>query len=48
MKESEVRSTLAEIVKILEPLDENEKRQVFALLQGMIVGKELAEQQRTA
>ena len=48
MKESEVKSILAEVVKLLEPLDENEKRQAFALLQGMIIGKELAEQQRTA
>ena len=46
VKESEVKSVLAEVIKLLEPLDENEKKQAFALLQGMIVGKELAEQQQ--
>jgi hypothetical protein len=44
MQEKEFKSTLAEIVKLLEPLSETEKRQAFALLQGMIIGKELAEQ----
>lgn len=48
MLSSETKSTIAEMVALLEPLDENEKRQAFALLQGMIVGKELAEQQKTA
>ena len=48
MQEKEFKSTLAEVVKLLEPLSENEKRQAFALLQGMIIGKELAEQQKTA
>ena len=46
MKESEVKSILAEIVNLLEPLSQTEKIQAFALLQGMIVGKELAEQQQ--
>lgn len=41
-----MKSVIAEVVKILEPLDENEKQQALALLQGMIVGKELAEQQQ--
>jgi hypothetical protein len=48
VKETEVKSILAEVIKLLEPLNENDKRQAFALLQGMIVGKELAEQQKTA
>lgn len=48
MQENQLKSTLAEVVKLLEPLSENEKRQAFALLQGMIIGKELADQQKTA
>ena len=32
MQEKEFKSTLAEVVKLLEPLSENEKRQAFALL----------------
>lgn len=48
MKQNEVKSILAEVVRLLEPLDDNEKRQAFALLQGMVIGKELAEQQKTA
>ena len=48
MQEKEFKSTLAEVVKLLEPLSENEKQQAFALLQGMIIGKELANQQKTA
>ena len=48
MQESEMRSVLADVVKLLEPLSENEKKQAFALLQGMVIGKELAEQKQTA
>lgn len=50
MKQSEVKSILAELVSIMEPLSETDKRQALALLQGMIIGKELAkeEQQKTA
>lgn len=48
MKQNEVKSILAEVVRLLEPLDDNEKRQAFALLQGMVIGKELAEQQKSA
>jgi hypothetical protein len=48
MQDKEFKSTLAEVVKLLEPLSETEKRQAFALLQGMIIGKELAEQKETA
>ena len=44
MKESQFKSVIAEVVSILEPLDDNEKRQALALLQGMIIGKEMAEQ----
>lgn len=48
MSQNEVKSAIAEVVAILEPLSENDKRQALALLQGMIFGKELAEQQKTA
>lgn len=48
MQESEMRSVLADVVKLLEPLSENEKKQAFALLQGMIIGKELANQKESA
>ena len=48
MQESEMKSVLADVVKLLEPLSENEKKQAFALLQGMIIGKELAEQKKPA
>jgi methanogenic corrinoid protein MtbC1 len=44
MLSNETKSTIAEMVKILEPLDEADKRQALALIQGMIIGKELAEQ----
>ena len=47
-QKNQFKSVLADVVKLLEPLDENEKKQAFALLQGMIAGKELAEQQKTA
>ena len=48
MKESEVKSILAEVIAILEPLSREDKKQALALLQGMVIGKELAEQQKTA
>ena len=48
MQESEMKSVLADVVKLLEPLSENEKKQAFALLQGMIIGKELAKQKESA
>lgn len=48
MQESEMKSVLADVIKLLEPLSENEKKQAFALLQGMIIGKELAEQKESA
>lgn len=48
MQESEMKSVLADVVKLLEPLSENEKKQAFALLQGMIIGKELANQKESA
>jgi hypothetical protein len=44
----ETKSTIAEMVALLEPLDETDKKQALALIQGMIFGKELAEQQKTA
>ena len=48
MLSSETKSTIAEMVALLEPLDESDKKQALALIQGMIFGKELAEQQKTA
>ena len=42
-KNEQMKSVLADVIELLEPLNENEKRQAFALLQGMIIGKELAE-----
>ena len=48
VKESEVKSILAEVIAILEPLSHEDKKQALALLQGMVIGKELAEQQKTA
>ncbi len=45
---TQIKSVIAEVVKILEPLDENDKRQALALLQGMVIGKELAEQKQPA
>lgn len=48
MQESEMKSVLADVVKLLEPLSENEKKQAFALLQGMIIGKELEKQNQPA
>ena len=39
MKQSEMKSTIAEVVAILEPLSNEDKKQALALLQGMIIGK---------
>ena len=48
MLSSETKSTIAEMVALLEPLDESDKKQALALIQGMIIGKELAKEQKTA
>lgn len=48
MLNDKTKSTIAEMVRILEPLSEEDKRQALALIQGMIIGKELAEQQKPA
>lgn len=48
MKQSEIKSTIAEVVAILEPLDDNDKKQALALLQGMIIGKELSTNEKSA
>lgn len=48
MKQSEMKSTIAEVVAILEPLSNEDKKQALALLQGMIIGKELAKEQKSA
>ena len=46
MDHANVKSVIAEVVKLLEPLGENDKRQALALLQGMLIGKELAKDQQ--
>lgn len=48
MLNDKTKSTIAEMVRILEPLSEEDKRQALALIQGMIIGKELAQQAETA
>ena len=48
MTQGEIKSTIAEVVAILEPLSSEDKKQALALLQGMIIGKELAEQKKPA
>ena len=48
MLSNETKSAIAEMVALLEPLSEEDKRQALALIKGMIIGKELAEQQKTA
>ena len=45
---SETKSTIAEMVALLEPLSEADKKQALALIQGMIIGKELAKEPKTA
>lgn len=40
--------TFNDLAEVLQSLTDNEKKQAYALLQGMIIGKELAEQQKTA
>lgn len=35
---------LAEFIELLQSLTEEEKKQAYAMLSGMIIGKELAEQ----
>lgn len=44
MKTKNVR-TIEDLAEVLESMTENEKKQAFALLQGMVIGKELAVQQ---
>ena len=48
MNQSEIKSTIAEVVAILEPLSNEDKKQALALLQGMIIGKELAKEPKSA
>lgn len=48
MEQTTVKSAIAEVVAILEPLSESDKRQALALLQGMIIGKELAGQKEAS
>ncbi|MEE3499517.1 MAG: hypothetical protein VZS12_10445 [Ruminococcus bromii] len=48
MSQNEVKSAIAEVVAILEPLSNEDKKQALALLQGMVIGKELAKEQKTA
>ena len=48
MSQNEVKSAIAEVVAILEPLSNEDKKQDLALLQGMVIGTELAKEQKTA
>lgn len=48
MTQGEIKITIAEVVAILEPLSNEDKKQALALLQGMIIGKELAKEQKSA
>lgn len=43
---SELLNSGVDIKKLLNLLTEEEKKQAFALLQGMIIGKELEKQQK--
>lgn len=45
LKKSE-STTISEIVKLVEPLSDTEKKQVQAMIAGMLVGKELAQQDK--
>lgn len=40
--------TFNDLAEILQSLSDEEKKQAYAMLQGMVIGKELAEQQKTA
>ena len=44
MKTTQIK-TLDDLILLLKSLTEDEKRQAYALLQGMVIGKELAAQQ---
>lgn len=46
LNNSEKSSTISEIVKLVEPLSDSEKQQVQAMIAGMLIGKELAQQQK--
>ena len=48
MEKATVKSVIAEVVAILEPLDDNDKKQALALIQGMIIGKELSTKEKSA
>jgi hypothetical protein len=37
-----------DIKEIIDSFTDEERKQAYALLQGMVIGKELAEQQKTA
>ena len=37
MNQSEIKSTIAEVVAILEPLSNEDKKQALALLQGITI-----------
>lgn len=39
---------LAEFIELLQSLTEEEKKQAYAMLSGMVIGKDLAEKQKTA
>ncbi len=41
MNQSRIKSTMARLVATPEPLSKEEKKQALALLQDMLIGKEL-------
>ena len=48
MKDVKNISHTVDVAQILESLSDEEKMQAYAMLQGMVIGKELAEQQKPA
>lgn len=39
---------LAEFIELLQTLTDDEKKQAYAMLSGMVIGRELAEQKQPA
>jgi hypothetical protein len=44
----DIKSIGAELAKILIDMTDEEKAVAFAMMKGMVVGKQIAEQQKTA
>lgn len=47
-QETKIRSLGEELAEILIGMTDEEKRIALAMMQGMVVGKQIAEQQRSA